>query len=57
MILNIILRELNPRQVDKTSRVPKEEKGVWGSQGGPIQQCSLYDQGLLLESSAVISKG
>ena len=34
MILNIILRELNPRQVDKMSRVPKEEKGVGGSQGG-----------------------
>ena len=34
MILNIILRQLIPRQVDKKSRVPEEEKGVWGSQGG-----------------------
>ena len=23
-----------PRQVDKKSRVPEEEEGVWGSQGG-----------------------
>ena len=29
-----LLRESIPRQVDKKSRVPKEEKGVWGSQGG-----------------------
>ena len=28
------MRESIPRQVDKKSRVPKEEKGVWGSQGG-----------------------
>ena len=28
------MRELIPRQVDKKSRVPKEEKGIWGSQGG-----------------------
>ena len=27
------MRESIPRQVDKKSRVPKEEKGVWGSQG------------------------
>ena len=28
------MRESIPRQVDKKSRVPKEERGVWGSQGG-----------------------
>ena len=27
------MRESIPRQVDKKSGVPKEEKGVWGSQG------------------------
>ena len=27
------MRELIPRQVDKKSGVPKEDKGVWGSQG------------------------
>ena len=32
--LNVGVRESNPRQVDKMSRVPKEEKGVGGSQGG-----------------------
>ena len=30
----LLLRELTPRQVDKKSRVPKEERGVWNSQGG-----------------------
>ena len=28
------MSESIPRQVDKKSRVPEEEKGVWGSQGG-----------------------
>ena len=28
------VRESIPRQVDKKSGVPEEEKGVWGSQGG-----------------------
>ena len=28
------MRESIPRQVDKKSGVPEEEKGVWGSQGG-----------------------
>ena len=27
-------RESIPRYVDKKSRVPKEERGNWGSQGG-----------------------
>ena len=27
------MRESIPRQADKKSRFPKEEKGVWGSQG------------------------
>ena len=30
----ILLIESIPRQVDKKSRVPEEEKVVWGSQGG-----------------------
>ena len=29
-----MLRESIPRQVDKKSRVPEEERGVWGSQRG-----------------------
>ena len=33
-LLNQKLRESIPRQVDKKSRVPKEEKGVWGSWSG-----------------------
>ena len=32
--LDIKLRESIPRQVDKKSGVPEEEKGIWGSQGG-----------------------
>ena len=28
------MRESIPRQVDKKSRVPEEEKGVWGSRSG-----------------------
>ena len=28
------VRESIPRQVDKKSRAPEEQKGVWGSQGG-----------------------
>ena len=28
------MKESIPRQVDKKSGVPEEEKGVWGSQGG-----------------------
>ena len=28
------MRESIPRQIDKKFRVPKEEKGVWGSQNG-----------------------
>ena len=28
------MRQSIPRQVDKKSGVPEEEKGVWGSQGG-----------------------
>ena len=28
------VRESVPRQVDKKSGVPKEERGVWDSQGG-----------------------
>ena len=28
------MRKSIPRQVDKKSEVPEEEKGVWSSQGG-----------------------
>jgi len=28
------MRESIPRQIDKKSRVPEEEIGVWNSQGG-----------------------
>ena len=28
------MRESVPRQIDKKSGVPEEEKGIWGSQGG-----------------------
>ena len=30
----MLLRESVPRQVDKKSGVPKEERRVWNSQGG-----------------------
>ena len=30
----VLLRQSVPRQVDKNSEVPKEERGVWGSQRG-----------------------
>ena len=30
----MLLTESISRQVDKKSRFPEEEKGVWGSQGG-----------------------
>ena len=33
-LLFTFFSESIPRQVDKKSRVPEEEKGVWGSQGG-----------------------
>ena len=32
--LSVALRKSIPRQIDKKSRVLKEEKGVWNSQGG-----------------------
>ena len=32
--LSVRVRESIPRQTDKKSRVPKEEKGVWASQSG-----------------------
>ena len=28
------MRESIPRQVDKKSGIPKEERAIWGSQGG-----------------------
>ena len=32
--MDLKLRESIPRQIDKKSRVPREEKGVWGSRSG-----------------------
>ena len=32
LLIFYLLTESIPRQVDKKSRVPEEEKGVWGSQ-------------------------
>ena len=34
VVVDLALRESTPRQTDKKSRVPKEEKGVWGSRSG-----------------------
>ena len=36
------MRESIPRQIDKKSRVPKEEKGIWGSQGEKDKYFFLY---------------
>ena len=33
-IVAVTMRESIPRQVDKKSRVPEEQKGVWGCQEG-----------------------
>ena len=31
---NVYMGEPTPRQIDKKSRVPQEEQGVWGSRSG-----------------------
>ena len=36
------MREAVPKQVDKKSRVPGEEKGVWNSQGGGKDKCLFF---------------
>ena len=33
------MRESIPRQVDKKSGVPEEDRGVWNSQGGGKGKC------------------
>ena len=33
------MRESNPRQVEKNSRAPEEEKVIWNSQGGLKDKC------------------
>ena len=38
------MRESIPRQIDKKFRVPKEEKGVWGSQSGNWGSGILKDE-------------
>ena len=38
------MRESIPRQIDKKSRVPKEEKGVWGSQSGDWGSGTLKEE-------------
>ena len=41
-VMVLLLRESTPGQVDKKSRVPKEEGGVWNSQGKTIIFFSPY---------------
>ena len=38
------MRESIPRQIDKKSRVPKEEKGIWGSQSGDWESGILKEE-------------
>ena len=50
------MRESIPRQVDKKSWVPKEEKGVWGSQSGDWGlEFSRRRKGQFFFSSAFLS--
>ena len=42
------MRESIPRQVDKKSGVPKEKKGVWGSQGGGKDKLFVFSTFLSL---------
>ena len=41
-VKGLVLRESTHGQVDKKSGFPKEEKGVWGSQGGGKDKLFLY---------------
>ena len=38
------MRESIPKQIDKKSRVPKEEKGVWDSQNGDWESSILKEE-------------
>ena len=38
------MRESIPRQIDKKSRVPKEEKGIWDSQSGDWESSILKEE-------------
>ena len=50
------MRESIPRQIDKKFRVPKEEKGVWGSQSGDWgSEFSRRRKGQTFFSSAFLS--
>ena len=40
----MLVRESIPRQIDKKFRVPKEEKGVWGSQSGDWGSGTLKEE-------------
>ena len=60
--LREMVRESIPRQIDKKSRVPKEEKGIWGleaetgvwnSQGGEKDKC--FSSSTVLQFSSVQS--
>ena len=50
-----ILRESIPRQVDKKFGVPKEERGIWGSQVGGKDKCLFFSLHSLVFSSIPIS--
>ena len=49
------MRESIPRQVDKKSRVPEEDRGVWNSQGGGKGKCLFFSLSLSLSLSTVLS--
>ena len=38
------MKESIPRQIDKKSRVPKEEKGIWDSQSGDWESSILKEE-------------
>ena len=48
----LLLRESIPTQLDKKSRVPEEEKGVWNSQGGGKDKC-LFSPSTFLSLSHI----
>ena len=50
------VRESIPRQVDKKSKVPEEEKGVWGSQGEK-EQCSFLHCFVLVNLTMYLAQG
>ena len=45
------MRESIPRQVDKKSGVPEEDRGVWNSQGGGKDKCLFFFSSLYIPQS------